>query len=193
MTRTMLAACAACAVAASTTIGAQTPPPPKPQPSTPPMASQTDKDTVTLTGCLKAYDSAAGAPSATTPSAGSTAGKFMLTNVEKDATARTPSTPPAATTATSETGGHYVLIADSGVNLSAHLNHKVRVTGKKSAASMTHNDATRPDPSRPGEPKPDPSKPSAGIMSGEQAHKDMGTITVASVTMISATCPGVTH
>jgi hypothetical protein len=183
MTRTMLAACAIGAFAASTTIGAQTPPPPKPQPSTPPMASQ-DKDTVTLTGCLKAWDSSvAGTGTSTTPSTTGTtaASKFMLTNVEPDAASATK---PAA-------AQYYAVMAESSaVNLSAHLNHKVRVTGKKTAA---HTSTTRPDPAKPGEPKPDPSKPSAGIISGDAAHKELGTVTVSSVTMISSTCPSATN
>lgn len=192
MTRTMLAACAVGAFAASTTLGAQTPPPPKPQPSTPPMASQSDKDTVTLTGCLKAWDdSVAGtrtpttpSPTGTTPSAtgAMAATKFMLTNVETDG-----ATKPAMPAPTSASAAqHYVVMADSGVNLTAHLNHQVRITGKKAPAMSTT--AMRPDAAKPAEPKPDPSKPSAGIMSGEQAHKDLGTITASSVTMISATC-----
>lgn len=195
MTRTMLAACAVGAFAASTTIGAQTPPAPKPQPSTPSMASQSDKDTVTLTGCLKAWDdNATGEPTSTTPSPTGTtpsatgamaATKFMLTNVE---TAGAPkSTTPAQPSGMA--AQHYVLMADKGVNLAAHLNHQVRITGKKAPgmSNTMHSDTAKP------ESRPDPSKPSAGIMTGDQAHKDLGTINVSAVTMISATCTGATQ
>ena len=79
-------------------------------------------------------------------------------------------------------------MADSAVNLAAHLNHKVRVTGKV-APMMEHSaaPATRPsDPAKPTE------TPHTG-MDRTGMDKAFSTLTVSSLTMVSATCPGATE
>jgi hypothetical protein len=195
MTRIMLTACVVGAVAATVGIGAQAPQSPAPQSSTPSI-TQTEKETVTVTGCLKAWDgTAAGARTGSAPGAtgsAASATKFMLISSDDAATAKMPSstaTPSAAARESSavKSGRHYVVTAGAGVNLSSHLDHKVRITGKTSgtSASMTRPDATTQAPVR-----PDAPAPSAGAMRGDQAHGDMVSITASSVTMISATCEG---
>ena len=92
----------------------------------------------------------------------------------------------------------YVLTADAGVNLAAHLNHQVRITGKSSTmAEHSAAGATttpRPsDPSRPGEmPTPAPADPGRTAPAHGMA-KAFTTVAVSSVTMISASCTGATN
>ena len=165
-------------VAGGLTLSAQTPPAPRPQaptpsPSTPSRSDDKDK-IVTVAGCLKAWD-------ATTPVA-----KYVLTNVEEDPATVPTETKPAAG-AVSAMSKQYVLVADSSVNLSPHVNHKVRVTGKITPA-MEHSAAptTRPaDPATPTE-TPRTSTDRTGT------DKMWSTLTVSSLTMVSATCPGAT-
>jgi hypothetical protein len=181
-----------------------TPPTPRPQtpaPS-PSTASRTDDKTMTLTGCLKPGSGAAdsGRTTAGTPSgaASSAATTFILTDVESDAmgssttpspTGTTPGTSPTpSTTGTTpgtagtagagmshaSAGKQYTLAADAGVNLSAHLNHKVRVTGK-----LSEMPAASGSTARPGETSP----------TADRKAMDNGkTLTVSSVTMISSSC-----
>ena len=131
-----------------------------------------------------------------TPSSGSAAAaKYVLTNVEGNpmGTTKPDATTPGSTTpsATSNASGkQYALTADAGVNLAAHVNHQVRVTGKLSGMddrSMAHDPAAKPgDPAttaptaRPGDPSP----------SGDRVGMDKAweTLAVSSVTMISSSC-----
>ena len=140
----------------------------------------------------------AGRPTST-PSAA--ASKFVLTNIEGNSMgttkpdATTPgSTMPSATANAS--GKQYALTADAGVNLAAHLNHQVRVSGKLSEMddhSMMHSEPA----AKPG----DPVKPGSTGRPGEPSHggdrmgmdKAWSTLAVSSVTMISSSCPGATQ
>jgi hypothetical protein len=205
MKHAIIAACGALTVAGTLTLAAQTPPQaPRPAPSTP---TRTDDKTMTVVGCLKAWDATAGAPAtgaATTPgtTAGAPPSRFVLTNVEpdaKDAKATTPSAPGTTTGAAAMSTKQYVLTADTGVNLAAHLNHKVRITGKAStmaehsAAGATATTPRPSDPSRPGEmPAPAPADPGRTAPAHDMA-KAFTTVSVSSVTMISATCTGATN
>ncbi|MGE4085843.1 MAG: hypothetical protein AB7H93_22870 [Vicinamibacterales bacterium] len=195
------------AVAGTLTV-AHTPTPSSPRPQTPSPSpstpARTDDKTITVTGCLKAWDASmdTGRGGSTTPPATTAANRFVLSNVTADMSGTAK---PATGTATPgrpspEAGGHsmgarddtqYVLTADSGVNLSAHLNHQVRVTGKMTEPADRPAPATRPtaptptrDPSRPGE------TPRTGDRMG--ADKAWSTIAVSSVTMISTSCTGAT-
>jgi hypothetical protein len=218
MTRTMLAAAGACAVAATVTLAAQTPTTP-PTTTQPPTATQQrdTKDAITVTGCLKTWDDAmkgsttgARTPGTTATSPG-TAARYVLTNAEEgmgktSSSSTSPSTSPStsgtpstSTPSTSGTSGSsrasdddkkYIVTAESGVSLSQHVNHQVRITGKKTEASSsrsTTSSTPSTQPSRPGE----PSTTSRGSMSGDDMNLD--TIVASSVTMVSATCPAGTQ
>lgn len=201
MKHAIIAACGAVAVAGTLTLAAQTPPrpqAPRPSPSTP---SRTDEKAITVTGCLKAWDATTGAAAATPAPAdtvaGAPAGRFVLTNVEPDVidgASEAAPTSGAAARSTTESK-QYVLTADAGVNLAAHLNHKVRLTGK--ATPMADHSAAgataRPtEPSRPGEmPPPAPAEPGHATP-GHDVAKAFTTLAVSSVTMISASCTGAT-
>ena len=209
MKHAIFAAVGALTVAGTVTLAAQTPQTPQrpqtptPSPTTP---ARTDDKTITATGCLKAWDASmdAGrpgsttAPGSTTPSTAA-AQRFVLSDVEPDTKGTMGSTPgstgsTAGSTASQPgakaTGKQYVLVAD-GVNLTPHLNHKVRVTGKvtemadHSASGHTTTPAPTPDPSRPGE------TPRTGDRMA--MDKAWSTIAVSSVTMVSATCTGATN
>ena len=186
MTHPMIAACGVL-VAGTLTLSAQAPAPapqtPRPSPNTP---ARTDDKTMTVTGCLKPADASQTAPApSATPSTTAPASRFMLTNVEADtgsaaggstSTAK-PSRPapeesPAAGTMTSA-GNRYILMPDAGVNLAAHVNHKVRITGTLSDKADTKTAA--------------PAEPRAGAMTTP------ATIAVSAVTMVSATCTPATN
>jgi hypothetical protein len=196
---TITAACGALAVAGTMTLSAQTQPrptTPRPSPSTP---SRTDEKITTVTGCLKAWDATTGAP-ATTPAPGATtpgapANRFVLTNIEPNPMTAPSEGAPARAGGGAPIGGkQYVLTADTGVNLAAHLNHKVRVTGKVIAApEHSAADATRPpETTRPAEvPAPRPADPPRTADQPDMT-KAFTTLAVSSVTMISATCTGAT-
>jgi hypothetical protein len=200
MKHPIILACGAVTVASTLTLAAQTPPTPQtPKPSpTAPAPARTDEKTTTVTGCLKAWDAATNAPATGTPTtpgttAGAPASRFVLTNVQPDTMARSESaTTPGASSATAMGPKQYVLTADAGVNLAAHLNHQVRVTGKVTTmADHSAAGSTRPgDPARPGT-EPKPTDPPRTTDKNDMA-KTWSTLAVTSVTMVSATCTGAT-
>jgi hypothetical protein len=187
MRNAIFAACGALTLASAMTLSAQTPARPQtpnPAPSTP---SRTDDKTITVTGCLKAWDQATGTASATAPStsAPAPAAKFVLTNIEADSGTRADGAKPSTGTA----GKQYIVTAaDSTINLSTHLNHKVRLTGKV-ASTMEH--ATPSTTTRPSDPaKPD--QPARTDMD-RTMDKSWSTLAVSSLTMVSANCPSATN
>jgi hypothetical protein len=189
MKHAIFATCGALVVAGGLTMSAQTPRPPTPTPSqsTPARTDDNKDKTVTVAGCLKAWDATTGGAAAAPPAATATSpvAKFVLTNVEEDsASARSEAKPSTGTM-----NKQYVLVADSAVNLSAHLNHKVRVTGK--VTSTTEHSAA-PTTTRPS----DPAKPTETPGTGTDRtgmDKSWSTLTVSSLSMVSATCPGATE
>ena len=84
-----------------------------------------------------------------------------------------PEESPAAGTMTGA-GKQYVLVPDAGVNLAAHLNHKIRITGKLSDKGDTKTTA--------------PAETRAGATATTPA-----TIAVSAVTMVSASCTPATN
>jgi hypothetical protein len=202
MKHSLFAAFGAVAVAGTLTLSAQTPTPPTPRPQTPAPSpstpSRTDDKTMTLTGCLKAQDASMDAGRATSaPSAATAAaGKFVLTTVDGNSmgTSKPDSTTPGSTTpgASNAGGKQYALTADAGVNLAAHVNHQVRVTGKLSDASdhsggtMAHDPAAKPDAAKPSS----TARPGEATPSADRANmgKAWPTLAVSSVTMISSSC-----
>lgn len=185
MKNAMFATCSALAVASAVTLSAQTPPAPRPgapQPSATTPA-RTDDRSITVTGCLKAWEpkteQTPGAPHRPNTTVAATTDKFLLANVEGEGSG----TPGAATTPGLK---QYLVLADSGVNLAPHLNHKVRITGKV--------DAKPPVP-----PVPAPTTAEAQAQKEEAtpgaapAHpKDedvISTLHASAVSMVAATCP----
>ena len=90
MKHAIVATCGALVVAGGLTISAQTPTPARPQtstpsPSTPSRTADNDK-TITVAGCLKAWDATTGGAAAAAPAATATSpvAKFVLTNVEEE-------------------------------------------------------------------------------------------------------------
>ena len=96
---------------------------------------------------------------------------------------------------------HYMVVGASGVDLSAHVGHKVSITGtvadahagmpgmmpgSKPMAKPGDKPMAKPDmpATRPG----DAPKPGTMGMDHMGADKGMSTLTASSVTMISATC-----
>jgi hypothetical protein len=135
-------------------VGAQTPQSPPPTPTTPqtPSASsmepkKADGKTITVTGCI---------------AAGETPNTFKLTNVAPAGAAEA--------TAAAKLAPSYALTADSSINLSEHVGHKVEATGmatvKKDAVSPTSN----------------PGTPSSADL------KELAKFNVKSVKMVSTTC-----
>lgn len=172
MTRHIVAAFGAVALATVTTVGAQTPPPPR-QPPAPnaqkPPQHQMANTPVSMTGCLKPWDeSTMGTP----PVSGTTTpaeAQFVLTDVEHDKTS------DRVTTGTGMAHPTFVIKAkDGSVNLAPHVNHKIQVTGTLTMdmpATGTPPATTTP-PTTTETPTPKP------------------TVLMASaVKMISATCP----
>lgn len=202
MKQSLFAAFGAVAVAGTLTLAAQTPTPSAPSPQTPTpspsTSSRTDDKTMTLTGCLKPHDTAMGAGRPTSPPSAGTAadGTFVLTNVQGDSmgtskpdTTTTGSTMPSASSKSSDK--QYTLIGDAGVNLAAHVNHQVRVTGRLSemgTRSMPHSNpaATAGESSKPGS----TGRPGESSQSGDRMDMDKAgaTLAVSSVTMISNSC-----
>jgi len=202
MKYSFLAACGAVTLASAMTLSAQTPAqPPATRPQTPAPtqpATRTDHSAVTVTGCLKPWDNAMGGGAAdpmakpgdpmakpgdpmAKPGAPMASSRWVLTNVQTDkAMGQTPSHPQAS---------QYIVTAGTGVNLTAHVNHQVRITGTVAAGmdhgNMAHADKPGDKPmARPGDVKPAPGM-AADHMTGD---KKSATLTATSVTMISATC-----
>jgi hypothetical protein len=178
------------AMLGSLTVAAQTPTPSsRPQPPSTPMTGQSDQKadqkSITLTGCLKAWDASmdtsrgAGAPG--TRDNAATSPKFVLSNAKHDQmTGGSAAVMPGDHTASAANSTQYGLAAGSGVDLSTHVNHQVRVTGmRQDMASPT-------------------SAPSAGVMPVSDITRDQQTRTgtdmampmfmVSSVTLVSTTC-----
>jgi hypothetical protein len=95
-------------------------------------------------------------------------GGFILANTDPVADARaTPTPAPESTRAGVDTGSSYTLVAISGEDLTRHLNHKVEVIGVL------------------GPPVP----PSPDGPATKPLVEPVGTITVQSLKMVSASCP----
>lgn len=197
MTTHIAAACGVLVVA-GLTASAQTPQTTPSYPSSPTAQKPMDPGrSVTVTGCLAAWDGksmsnsrpttdAGSASPSSAPASGPTSAgaSYVLTSVQQG-------TASASTTSSVGVAGKYLLKADSTVNLSAHLNHKVTITGTVDKMSGdTGSGVTANTPSATELPRTD--QPSTA--SGSARAHDMGsmkpqTLKVTSVTMVSATCP----
>lgn len=145
------------------------------EPTTSTSTSQQRSDTITATGCLQEGSAAAGSAASSTPSA-TPSGAFMLTNAKKtEASPSSSSTSTAGTTSSSATGtsgsatGTTYLLDGSAVDLKAHVNHQIQVTGKLEASSSSTTSTT-------------------GAASSSSSAMSMQKIKVDSVKMVASTC-----
>jgi len=211
MNSSILAAFGALALAGTITLSAQTPaatpaPPAWPQATAPAEPRQQPAmGTMTVTGCLKTSDgpmggdrgAAATTPGAATPGAMKADVHYMLTDVTVDGQMQggamgTPA--PGAPAHAMIT--NYMVVGASGVDLSAHVGHKVSITG--TAADAHPAMGTRPmaksadmpmgTPEMPATRPGDAPRPSTLGMDQMGAHKGARMLTASSITMISATC-----
>jgi hypothetical protein len=192
MRSTIFAACAGLAIA-GLTLSAQTPTPRPSQPQTPaPAAASSDQKPMTVTGCLKRWSaSTMGSGTPATPEAGAptaAAGadaQYVLTDVDevsrKPGSTETPSGTPHAM--------YLVKAKDASVNLTRHVNHKVQVTGTVSSDSSLKTAST----ANPTTPSPKPADPPPPSLDTSAAAGKPATLTVSSVTMVSATCSTTSH
>ena len=195
MTHPFYAACGALAVASTLALSAQTPAPSAPRPQTPapsPSPSSTparaDGTTVTLTGCLKPQAADNGRPGSAAPE-GATSSKFVLTNVQGDVPGMTkPGASSQGTKTAGALGTQWVVTADAGVNLAAHLNHQVRVTGKHTEIKPVDPAATPGDPLKPDS----TASPGEAPQPGMRPDKTWPALAVSSVTMLSSSCTATT-
>lgn len=175
---------------------AQRPPDPatpatqSPATSSPSRQGDMARTSITVTGCLKTWDSRTMAPAtgagsgagsaasatSSTPAAPGASAQYVLSNVE------------GATGAARAAGSSFLLkTSDSSVSFSQHLNHKVQVTGTLSDAgrstSSTDRAADRPTPDK-------PSTDRDASASGRVSSDDMKlpTLNVTALKMISPTC-----
>jgi hypothetical protein len=204
MNNAIFAACGALALASTMTLSAQTPTPTPAPPAWPQVTAPAEPGqkpamgVMTMTGCLKAAD----ATMATTPADA----RYVLANAAMDRPLF--GAPPAAAPGTATPPAHpmamqYTVVAGTGVDLTAHVNHQVRLTGTVAGAHagmpgmmpgdkpMTTPAAGKPmakpaemPAARPG----DAPRPSPVGMDHMGADKGWSTFTASSITMISATC-----
>ena len=190
MRRTILAACVALAFA-GLSVAAQTPQPTRPsQPRTSAATTPApDITTMTLTGCLKPWSGPmVGAATPTIPDGGRPVmsdPQYVLTDLDDSARkpGGTAETPVPKTPAAHDM---YLLKAkDSTINLSQHVNHRVQVTGTVSSDSSSRGPST--SSASPSVPTPESGAPT--LRDTVSAAGRPATLTVSSITMISATCP----
>jgi len=134
-------------------VAAQTPPP-----ATSGASSNPSPQTITVTGCVT--PDTMGTQSTDSP-------RFVLSSIEPQGTAATPSASAARSTVTG-----YTLKPAADVNLSAHLNHKVQITGTVDTATSSSATSTPPSSS-----------------SASSTQSAMPSLRVTAVKMVSATCP----
>jgi hypothetical protein len=132
-------------------VAAQTPP------RTSGASSTTTPPTITVTGCVTPDTMA-------TPSTDSSP-RFVLSSIDPQGGAGNPSASPAAQPRSTVTG--YALKPAADVNLGAHLNHKVQITGTLDTATTSNPTSAQP------------SSPSSA----------MPALRVTAVKMVSSTCP----
>jgi hypothetical protein len=134
-------------------VAAQTPPR-----TTSGASSTTSPPTITVTGCITPDTMA-------TPSTDSSP-RFVLSSIDPQGGTGNPSASTATQPRSTLTG--YALKPAADVNLGAHLNHKVQITGTLDTATSS---ATSAQPSSP------------------NTSSAMPALKVTSVKMVSSTCP----
>jgi hypothetical protein len=179
MKRTFPSLCFAAvfAVGLSAQTPAQTPQNPTTNPAPSSMAGQ--KNTVTLTGCVKA---------------GEEPNTFVLSNIKTDADHATGTSGSTAAAAMPDLKGQEVRLigAPASVDLSKHVGHTVSVSGMMAPqAGMTPRGTTgAPSTTTPSTNPPsttEPANPSAARPSMDM-NKAAHSFNVSSLSMVSATC-----
>lgn len=192
MKNPLIAMCGALVMAAAASAAAQTP---EQRPTTSTASSAESVKSVTISGCLKPADPASlSAPSARTTESPALGGPNVMTTDYRLEKAEMKGAPAAGSTAS--THDAYVVRAESAsVNLAAHLNHTIEVTG---VVAPTTTDpkagtlgATPASPETTTTPPPPAGRPAEGAtMPDRSMAHGMSTpvVTVTAVKMISATC-----
>lgn len=186
MTRYALgAACGAITLASTITLSAQTPAQPAPlaRPQAPESTepASVTKDAVTVTGCLRPADAAGGTVPVDATATPGGAMRYIL----KDAVADQPMGAQAGTRSPVHASASFVVVASTpDLNLGAHLNHMVRVTGTVKSDMAAGHMSEMPT-TRAGEAPSVAGKPMD--MAKADKKKSM-TLMATAVTMISATC-----
>jgi hypothetical protein len=172
---------------------AQRPPDPSTPTTQPPTTSSQGrsdmaKTSMTVTGCLKTWDSrtmapatgagsgagSAASPTSSTPASPGASAQYVLTNVE------------GATGASRAAGSQFMLkTSDSSVSFSQHLNHKVQVTGTLSDAGPSTSASDRAA-DRPDKPSTDRDASASGRVSSDDMKHP--TLNVTALKMVSPTC-----
>ena len=199
-------ACGAVALVSTMTLSAQTPaqrPATRPQPPAPtqPSTNAADQSPITVTGCLKPWDSTMGTspadPMAKPGATSMAATRYVLRNVFYDKATEGPpqsATPTAGTPPPAQPqASQYIVVAGSGVNLTAHINHQVRLVGSvdlgMAHGSLAPTDKPADTPSEQPMARPGAAPaPTPGMATSTPGHQQRATLTAVSVTMISATC-----
>lgn len=175
MKNTIAAACGAWAIAGICVV-AQTPAG-QSSPSTPPgqTARSAEGSSITVTGCLRPWTAAADRGATPSPAAADrgsdSAGKFILSNVD-------------ANSAAGVTHASYVLKADASVDLAAHLNHKVEITGTLTPPAHSASDKSSSSAASPGQPQ----EKAAASAASATAPGKTPMLKVQGVKMVADTC-----
>ena len=203
MKNALVAACGALALASTKTQSAQTPPPTPAPPGWPTATAPAQPDqkpapgTMTIAGCLKVSDS--------TVATASGGARYVLANAAMErplfggpmgtptSGAPAPGAPGAAAPPAHPMATQYMVVAGSGVDLAAHVNHQVRITGTVAGdhsgmPGMMPGDKPMAKPDMPATRPTDAPKPNPMGMDHKGADKGSATLTASSITMISATC-----
>ena len=152
MKRMTLAICFTMVCSLALVLYAQAPPPGQ--------TPSEGKDSMTLTGCLKA---------------GSEPDTFILTNVSGGGTAAAQTTTPGEL---ARTDTSYKLTADSNIKLSDHVGHKVEVTGTLAKGMISSSSSSTSSSTS------SSASASSGHMGGHMAK-----LKVSSIKHVSPSCP----
>lgn len=165
--------------------------PQSPTPSSPTARGGQDmaRSAVTVTGCLKTWDSRTMAPAtgagsgagsaasatSSTPAAPGASAQYVLSNVE------------GATGASRAAGSSFLLkTSDSSVSFSQHLNHKVQVTGTLSDSGRSTSGSTDRAADRADKPSADRDASASGRVGSDDMN--LPTLNVTALKMVSPTC-----
>jgi hypothetical protein len=135
---------------------------------------------ITVTGCVQQASPGASSSNA-----------FKLTDVSMGAGAKSSSDSSASSsTRSAQPAGaldEYTLSADSSVNLSQHVNHKVEITGTIANDSATSSSTTSPG-AAPGSTPQDTTNPGGAMSSRSASSIGTPTLKVTSVRPIASSC-----
>ena len=149
-----------------------------PQPQTAPPAASPTAPTVTASGCLERWPG--GGTAAGAADKGPAGVTFVLTGIQGETTSAVAA--GASKTTTTSPQARYLLLPDPKVDYAAHLNHRVKLTGKiapQPAPGASVVDSIADPATRETNLPPDGDKPAA-------YHDNL--IEVSTLTMVARTC-----